>query len=251
MQREKWLEDTIESSKDIIVEWQKEFENSNDFVLENGSKFLWYEYEKLALKAFFIDNNIKKAKQYFYNCGKLDEFLIVKFDSKILDYGINHLTYALLSDNEDLVETYSNLHHSNYDAMIKSGGTTPVYILQCLIKDNWSEFERMMPIMKSKTVKKFKMELDALYFEALAERNKGKIEEILIELVSPKIHKQRNKIHELVNEFISHPALGYAKLAWRKGIEVEVKSELVPRELLPIKPLDKYEVQYDFLKKFI
>ncbi|MFC4263902.1 Imm49 family immunity protein [Ferruginibacter yonginensis] len=55
-----------------------------------------------------------------------------------------------------------------------------------------------------------------------------------------------NDIHA---QYVSFPALGYAKLAWLKGIEVEVKSHLVPKELLPIQPLEKYEIPYDFLKE--
>ena len=207
----------------------------------------WGNFQNFALEAFFFENDICKAKHFFYLCGKIDEYLILKHDEKILDYGINHLSYALLSDCKPLIVRYSNLKHSLYDRMIQSGATAPMYILQCLIKDDWAEYERVMPIMKNKTVPKFKMELDAAFYEALAERNKEKMEEVLAEFITPKVHKQRNKHHELINEFISHPALGYAKLAWYKGIEVNVNSPLVPKELMPIKPLDNYEDVYSFL----
>ncbi len=210
----------------------------------------WGNFQNLGLSAFFIDNDKSRAKQFFYVCGRLDEYLIIKHDEKILDYGINHLSYALLSDCKPLIERYANLKHSLYEKTIQSGGTAPMYILQCLIKDDWAEYERVMAIMKSKTVPKFKMELDAAFYEALAERNKVKMEEVLAEFVTPKVHKQRNKNHELINEFISHPALGYAKLAWYKGIEVEVNSPLVPKELLPVKPLDHYLNPYSFLENF-
>lgn len=213
-----------------------------------GSMVLWGVNQSYALKSFFLDKNIQQAKQHFHTCGRLDEFLINTYNEKILDYGINHLSYALLSDDEALIRRYANLRHSSYESMIKGGGSTPVYILQCIIKDDWKEYERVMPIMKTKTVKKFKMEMDAAYYEALAERNQKKLEEILAEFVTPKIHKQRNKVHELVNEFISHPALGYAKLAWLKGIEVKVESPLVPKDLLPIKPNLQYLDEYDFLR---
>lgn len=224
----------IRESFDIQIKWQ--------------AKRLWNDNQVFALYEFFNRGNLAKAKQHFYLCGRLDEFLITKYDEKILDYGINHLSYALLSDNEALIKRYANLRHSNYEAMIKGGGTAPMYILQCIIKDDWKEYERVMPIMKTKTVKKFKMEMDAAYYEALAERSKSKLEEILSEFVTPKIHKQRNKAHELINEFISHPAIGYAKLAWLKGIEVKIDSPLVPSDLLPVKPNETYQDDYDFLK---
>lgn len=37
-----------------------------------------------------------------------------------------------------------------------------------------------------------------------------------------------------------------AKLAWRQGVKVEVNSQLIPKEILPIKPLDNYEIPYNF-----
>ena len=104
-----------------------------------------------------------------------------------------------------------------------------------------------MVIMKTKTVPKLKMELDALFYEALAEKNQNKIESILSEFLSPSMHKMRNRNFGLTNELISHPALGYAKLCWMKGINVTVNSHLVPKELLPIKPLNEYVNEYAFL----
>ena len=44
------------------------------------------------------------------------------------------------------------------------------------------------------------------------------------------------------------PALGYAKLAWLSGIEVDIDSPLVPKELLPLQSNEKYDDSYDFLK---
>ena len=70
---------------------------------------------------------------------------------------------------------------------------------------------------------------------------------ILQEMVSPKIHQKRND-DPLLKKYISMPALGYAKLAWILGMEVEIKSKLIPKALLPVQPLEKYEVPYDFLE---
>jgi hypothetical protein len=248
-ERETWLTNTIESGQETRGKWLKYFaENATHPIVQRGAGIVWYDHVRLALKSFFIDKDIKQAKQHFYTCGRLDEFLTTKYDNEILDYGINHLSYALLSDNEALIRRYADLRHSNYEAMIKGGGTAPMCILQCIIKDDWVEYERVMPIMKAITAKKFKMEMDAAYYEALAERNQHRMEQILSEFLAPKVHKQRNKAHELIHEFISHPAIGYAKLAWLKGIEVNLSSSLVPMELLPIKANKKYKEAYPFLK---
>jgi len=198
-------------------------------------------YQSFAIKSFFIDQNIARAKKYFYNSGLLDVLLTTKYDEKILDAGLGLLSYALLSDDQNLIREYADLRHSKYEEMFQNGRSTPIFALQCLIREDWKEFERAMPIVKNKSVPKLKMGLDAEFYMALAEKNKVKMEQVLEELVSPKVHKQRNEHYVVINEFISHPALGSAKLAWIKGIEVEVNSPLIPRELLPVMPLPVYE----------
>ena len=88
---------------------------------------------------------------------------------------------------------------------------------------------------------------DRLYLEGLMDMNKGKMEEGLLLLL--KDHKKRNKHKGIAQDYIFIPALGYAKLAWLKGMEVEIEHPLISKELLPIKPLEKYEDKYDFLKE--
>lgn len=242
MDKEEKLQEVVKNS---ISDQSKVIE-----ALKKGWKAtgFWNIEERKALHDFFINNDINGAKQHFFLCGIIDEFEITKLDQPILDYGLNHIGYVLLSDSKALIERYSNLKHSYYEKMIINGSSSTSYIIQCLMKDDWAEFERVMPIMKTKTLKKYPvMQLDYDFFEALAERNKAKLEGVLASFVTPKIHNQRNKHHILLNEFISHPALGYAKLAWLKGIEVEVNSPLIPKELLPVKPLDEYHNEYSFL----
>jgi hypothetical protein len=64
------------------------------------------------------------------------------------------------------------------------------------------------------------------------------------------MHTKRND-YKLFAEYLSFPALGYAKLAWQKGLPVEVNSPLVPKEFLPVLPRESYEdTSYDFLSRF-
>jgi hypothetical protein len=200
----------------------------------------WQYFQIFGLKSFFIDKDIHFAKLCFYKCGLLDELLINKYDENILNSGIVHFTYALLSDNKNLVERYANLKNSNYEQTLKLGFAAPMRVLQCLFKDDWNGFEQAMVSMNTKTVPKFKMELDAAFYRALAEKNKQKMEQVIAELLTPKVHKTRNK-DQVGGDFISQPALGYAKLAWIKGIEIEVNSPLVPKALLPVAPLPEYK----------
>jgi hypothetical protein len=75
------------------------------------------------------------------------------------------------------------------------------------------------------------------------------MEELIAAIVSPKEHRRRSKHDMLINQFISYYGLCYAKLAWLKGIPVEVNSPLVPKELLPVKPLGSYRDEFEFFLK--
>ncbi len=236
--------------------WLHFFHNVNSFepqkdipiMMRSGTGAIWYDHEMLGMKSFFIDNNISLAKQHFYTCGMLDEYRIKMYDADILDWGIIHFTYMLLSDCKELIDRYAMLKHRSFEKNVNSGNSTISFCIQMALKNDLNELERVIEIMKTKSVKKHAtMQWDVQFFEGFLEKNKQKMEAALNGLITPKVHKIRNKHEILLNEFISHPALGYAKLAWLKGIEVEVNSTLVPKELLPVKPLDNYVNEYAFL----
>lgn len=220
---------------------------NKDNTISWGVNGLWYIQEISLISQFFIKNNINKTKLHCYICGLLDEYAINKFDSRILDYGIDHISYALLSDNKELIQRYADLSHTHYMELVKNGQSTPMYAIQCIIKEDWKQLKWALEILDKKRLAKNKTLMpDREFYEGMMNNDKQQIEKSLTQLI--KDHKKRNKNKELINEFISHPALGYAKLAWLKGIEVEVNSPLVPKELLIVKSLDNYEIPYSFLK---
>ena len=95
------------------------------------------------------------------------------------------------------------------------------------------------------------MPLEIAFIEALRVEDKEKIEWALHGLTKPKMQKKNNNM-PILDELICHPVIGYTKLAWYKGIEVEVDSPLVPKEWLPIQQLkDEEYVDYDFVKAYL
>jgi len=182
-----------------------------------------------------------------YRCARLDEFLVTHFDSRILDYGINHITYALLSDDKELIKRYANLGHKVYMWMVERGHSTPMYCIQQIMKSDWEQVKWSLEIMKTKNVKMAKaIQPDLRFFEGILEKDENKMRDAVIQLL--KNHKKRNGQMGIAQDYISVPALTYAKLAWLQGIEIEIDHPLVPKELLPIRPLDNYDDKYDFLK---
>lgn len=220
---------------------------------------LWDDNIHYAIEYLEIYKNVEKAKIHFNICGLLDEYQIYLINYRIFDHGLHHISYAMLSDNEEMIQRYAKLRYQrgknaelSMDEMIDLG-ELPIWCntVQFFIANDAKGVERNLNIIETKTLSNLSKREEGLrddyeFYKALHTNNKAKMEEILEKLVSPKIHKKRND-NPILNKFISLPALGYAKLAWRKGIEVDIDSPLIPKELLPIEPLEKYQIHYDFL----
>lgn len=68
-----------------------------------------------ALYSFFEEQDINKAKQFFYNCGLLDAFRVRNFNDGMFVYDLHSIGYALLSDNTQfLKENYAHLIFSDF-----------------------------------------------------------------------------------------------------------------------------------------
>ncbi|MDO4230220.1 MAG: hypothetical protein Q4C98_10425, partial [Capnocytophaga sp.] len=68
-----------------------------------------------ALYSFFEEQDINKAKQYFYNCGLLDAFRVRAFNDGMFVYDLHSIGYALLSDNTQfLKENYAHLTFTDF-----------------------------------------------------------------------------------------------------------------------------------------
>jgi hypothetical protein len=218
----------------------------DDIQFKSDINFLWYYNQTFALHNL-INGNTQVAKEHFYTCGRIDEYLINKFDSRRLDAGILNITYALLSDNLSLLNRYATLSHTKYQWMVEHGNSTLIYVIQQSLVNNWEKVKLGLDIMKEKNMKLFKIiQPDIAFFEGILIKDENKMTEAILQLLND--HKKRNRLMTLSQDHISVPALTYLKLAWLKGIKLEIDHPLIPKELLPYKPLDKYKDRYEFLK---
>ena len=241
-----WLNNAYETSTESCAKVLSIIKEDASRVKDLSGR-LWHDNQFFALCALFLKENIVACKQFFYNCGRLDEYLIKNFDSRLLEYGISHIAYALLSDNHDLIKRYACLAPKGYDKITKKGSI--IYAMQLAIRDELHQ--DYIDVLDKLSQKKGQTAIqpDVQFFKSLIDRDKSGCEAAINELLTPRQHKQRNKNIELVNEFISHPAIGYSKLAWFKGVNVEIDNPLVPKLLLPINPNEQYSSEYEFLKE--
>src|SRR6218665_1441586 len=252
------LDELFESELDFESKIQIYFAEGKIVSVQNSCGILWYK--NVVFSVYFTGKmQYDIAKNKFFVCGILDAFSVEKFNNRFLDYGLHHISYAMLSDNEPLIQRYAKLRYQrgknaelSMDEMVAIG-ELPIWCntVQFFMANDNEGVERNLNIIETKTLKNLPKKEEGLkddyeFYKALYAGDRAKMEEVLDKLVSFKIHKKRND-NPILNQYISLPALGYAKLAWRKGIEVEVNSPLIPKELLPIQPLEKYEIPYDFL----
>ena len=81
------------------------------------------------------------------------------------------------------------------------------------------------------------------------DRDKDAVEQVITELESPQNIRRMKQYYDLRPVYFSFPGMAYAKLAWMKGLEVEIDSPYIIKELLPVQPNETYYDEYDFLKE--
>lgn len=222
----------------------------------------------LALKAmdYYYSDDIKAFKNECCIISKL--YLISKdtfnFDTKFL--------YPLLSDNQEVIKDFSLHEPTNHYPRhgwiapedyppFSIGKLNPkfgdnrfeVYALQCVIKDDWNEFYKIKELAE-KNLKDVKppytlFRFTFKFYDLLYSRNEGKIVDYINWLLTSEIRKQITSARvQQFYLFASHYPTLFTKLCWMKGLEIEIKHKKVPMNLMPIEPLEEYDLIYDFLK---
>ncbi|MBU2950785.1 immunity 49 family protein [Tamlana agarivorans] len=238
--------------------WINNILNDKNNTLKMSSNFHFLELNLAIYK--LLDKKINESKQHFYIVSIIDKIRVSEFNNRLFDFGLPYVCFPILSDNENLIQQYSKLRYQkgknaelSMDEMVLQGESAVwCNTVQFFMANDFKGVERNLNIIETLTLPKLpknqqEFKIDYEFYKALLNKDKSKCEELLEQLVSTKIHKKRND-NAVLNKYVSQPALGYAKLAWRQSLEVEVNSPLIPKEILPIEPLDNYEIPYDFLK---
>lgn len=211
----------------------------NNLEIDDRRKIIrsfWTANEIWFLQEVFINKNFTNAKQNCYHCALIDEYIITHFPYDKMDYGIDRLTYALISDKEDLIIRLANLY------LLKNkqyrNENPALYMMIAAIKKEEERMENALSLLEEKT--------DSLFFDGLLNHDENKINKALQMIIENHINREEDG--NLISEFIVHPALGYAKLATINGLEVRIDTPFIPNELMPFYPLETDEITYAFLK---
>ncbi len=199
----------------------------------------------LKFENFFLnEKDLKLSKQFLYTSGKCDEFRFKNF--KKSNPIIQRAFYLLLSDSDELIDSFKNWKFNNHDYWTEQGA--PVIIIQEILKGNNEKALELLNTFDNVHKNYPLKEKDSAILKAIVNKDVKEIEELLEFFLLPKNHKIVNDALMLSTQLFSLHATGFAKLAWLKGIKVNVEHDLLPMELLLIRPNKSYLLEYDFLK---
>lgn len=252
------LQLAIKQNQDMREDFLLVLNTRSNFKPKNNTRHFYFLIFSLYwdLADYYVKNDLKNAKNIAYVIAKLYPLgASFHLENKFPFF------FALLSDNKKIIEEYSiistdikphpdlpeyeigKLEPRNYDTRFAT------YALQCVIKQDWDEYHKIKELVKRKIKKlnpRNKYEFE--FYDLLEHRDTTKIKELINLLLTKRVHKTLDRETSFFYEvFAFHPTL-FTKLCWMNGLEIEIDNSLVPMNLMPIEPLEEYDLIYDFLK---
>ena len=246
--------DELIKNHESLMNRLKQYE-SKWFIFQNSKITIWEAYQIKGWYEYFINQNLKAAKQSFYDCSKIDIYYYQKVSKNGIDLfsaGRTHVLQTALSDSQSLMKEYNLIDYPistrgkkilNYSDLVNEGKTY-IYcdMINKAMNNEMDKLANLVEIAKEKTLNKKKnewMELDVQYFQGLINKDKDIVKDI-VEKLCTTLHKTRNRHSWFYKDIVSQPAQGYAKIAWLNDLQIEIDNDLVHNEFLPNKPNKEY-----------
>lgn len=214
-----------------------------------------------AMLAYFRDGDIVATKHWAYLSSKA-RIMLAHLEVGN-DYLTEDLLWPLLSDNEEVIDWYrqnQSMYHPEKPSIDGGDKDNPKswmyyrYQSWLALNKRWDELgercERILAI-KDEIKKDRSYLIDHRFYLALARGDAMAMANVLMEKVTPAQRKRRYLQQSGVTwDLIDSYATVFAKLAWRSGYELDLDTPWIPKEWLPVKPLDKYEDPWPFMQNF-
>lgn len=233
----------LEMTENQIVEY------SHD-ILENKYPDDGFCYKRLAQelanKAFYswyVNNDLKAAKQWFYVSGKCIAAGTKQSKRFVSLWTCHDFMFPLLSDSISLIQQFATLSPPEFDIkkVDPELGEFQSYLAQTAIAKDDDRLRELLQLFASKKHEEFDKNYISFY-SGLLDGNFAEMEKALSFLGK---FKSQDPTTE---DFLASHAVVMCKLAWLRGYEVKVDSPLVPMEFMPVQPLELYDELYAFLK---
>lgn len=199
-----------------------------------------------GIQAYFLEGDLEGCKQNFYLSSKLTLASVGLEGGASFEVG-RDIQIALLSDSNDAIKAMSSL---NFPDLVKARNDPlknrfHVYMLQMAILGEDEVVSSMIEKIAAHGRNPLREECAAGrdFFSLLLKRDKAALETLI-----QRKHAGTKGSGIIAEEFMSYLGTLEAKLCWYRDVPVEINHPLVPMDLMPIRPLSRYDDIYDFLK---
>ena len=240
---------------------------SNDKAIKRRLELIFQYHEnsqkiKSSLKSNIIsrakyglvseEKKITKVKEDLFLAGLIYDYTNESVNStKEYWFPTDVVSYILMADNQKLNKIlYDNCRYTLSKDHIWKTWIIAMLQISC---NAWEAFEKTYLFftkdMQNTENVFFNTKLYIEIFEGFLNNDKKRLELSLNKLEESKMKTPRIK-SDIFEKYISPQTITIGKLAWMHGMEVEIDSKYVPKELLPFKPLEEYTIPYKFLRDF-
>ena len=213
-------------------------------------------YEITASKVLLVDKDIENFRKNIYIYSKLN--LMGNDTRAYLAWNQMKLFCILMSNNKDFLDfilrTFDIIGHEKEKYKKSEADFYLMRTILIALKGDWEEVIKRADFYSSNPSKEtgFKyFPLEFGFLRALAEKNIEKMKENINAMLEPKVARQMMYGESIFFDFYLHThVLLYLKIASYYGFDLEIESDIVPKELIDNTPAKEYPEPYEFMKKF-
>ncbi|KNY28860.1 hypothetical protein [Pseudobacteroides cellulosolvens] len=213
------------------------------------------DFRDLGIGEIILKEDFKKAKVYFYYAAKAQEAIYTMYDSKQNNISADFVStvfypklfLALLSDQDKIIQSLAQLfggrekEEIDDDSIDKCIGYSIKYIL---LNQDITEKAYIKELKELSNAKELSWDKSyALTLLGIVNKDSSLVNEGLNFVVE--CHKKlKSDIKETPEELLCIPALGLAKMALKKGIDVSLNDSAIPMGVLEYYDIKCPEVDF-------
>ena len=211
-------------------------------------------YITVASKEIVVDKDIESFRKNIYIYSKLN---LMGTDTRAyLAWNQMKLFCILMSNNKDFLDfilrTFNIIGHEKEKYKKSEADFYLMRTILLALKGDWEEVIKRADFYSANPSKEtgFKyFPLEFGFLRALAEKNIEKMKENINAMLEPKVARQM-MYDESIFFYLHVYVLLYLKIASYYGFDLEIESDIVPKELIDNTPAKEYPEPYEFMKKF-
>ena len=211
-------------------------------------------YITVASKEIVVDKDIESFRKNIYVYSKLN---LMGTDTRAyLAWKKMNLFCILMSNNKDFLDfilrTFDIIGHEKEKYKKSEADFYLMRTILLALKGDWEEVIKRADFYLANPSKEtgFKyFSLEFGFLKALAEKNIEKMKENINAMLEPKVARQM-MYDESIFFYLHVYVLLYLKIASYYGFDLEIESDIVPKELIDSTPAKEYPEPYEFMKKF-